>query len=51
MDNDPRVPASSFAEGVLQGHLEEPSGAAHQFPDDYAQWLDERRFDEEEGDL
>ncbi len=50
MDNDPRVPVSSSPEGVLQQQVEEPPGAAQQFPEDYAQWLDERRLDEEKGD-
>jgi len=51
MDNDPRVSTSSAHEDVLQEHLEERPGAPQEIPDDYAQWLDQRRFDEEEGDL
>jgi len=50
MDNDFRVPTSSAHEPGLQEQLEERPGAAQKLPDDYAQWLDERRFEEQELD-
>lgn len=50
MDSDPRVPTSSAHEGVLQEHLEECPGAPQEIPEDYAQWLDQQRFDQQELD-
>lgn len=51
MDSDPKVPTSSAHEAVVQQQPEERPDTAQELPDDYAQWLDERRFDEEQGDL
>lgn len=50
MDNDPRHPTTSAHEPGLQGHLEERPDTAQELPDDYAQWLDERRFEDQELD-
>jgi hypothetical protein len=50
MENDPRVPTSSSHEGGVQERLEERLDAARELPDDYAQWLDQRRFDDQELD-
>lgn len=49
MEKDARQRISGCAErDAQQQQLEERPAATEQIPDDYAQWLDQRRFDDDE---